>query len=94
MPDNGTHHAPDHLAVIVDTYGLVDAKGLAAMIGRSPRTVEVLAAAAAWRTGHLPNPVYVGRSVRTRDGRGRRWRRATVRAWVAAADAEYRGVVA
>jgi len=92
-----THHTtvrPDDLAAIIDTYGVVDAKGLAAMIGLSHRTVMVYAAEAAWRTGHLPPPVYIGRSVHTRDGRGRRWRRVTVRAWLAAADAEYRGEVA
>lgn len=94
MTDTTQHHAPLPTAEILDAYGLVDAKGLALMIGLSHRTVMVYAAEAAWRTGHLPPPVYIGRAVRTRNGRGRRWRRATVRAWVAAAAAEFRGEVA
>lgn len=94
MPDTTQHHTPLPTAEILDAYGLVDAKGLAMMIGLSHRTVMVCAAAAVWRTGHLPPPVYIGSAVRTRNGRGRRWRRATVRAWVAASAAEFRGEVA
>lgn len=94
MPDTNALPQPDPMAELVDTYGVVDAKGLAAMIGLSHRTVMVYAAEAAWRTGHLPRPLYVGRSVRTRDGRGRRWRRATVRVWLAAVETERTGGVA
>lgn len=94
MPDIAASTHPDPFAELVDDYGVVDAKGLAEMIGLSHRHVMVLAAGHAWRTGLLPPPVYVGASVRTRDGKGRRWRRVTVRAWVATADAAIRGEVA
>jgi predicted DNA-binding transcriptional regulator AlpA len=94
MPDSNALPQPDTMAELIDRYGVVDAKGLAEMIGLSHRTVMVYAAEHAWRTGHLPQPLYVGRSVRTHDGKGRRWRRATVRAWIAAVEAERRGEVA
>lgn len=64
------------------TQLVVDAKGLAGRIGRSHRTVMVLAAGEAWRTGRLPAPTYIGVSVRTRSGAGRRWLVATVDAWL------------
>lgn len=84
--------SPEQFAVIVDAYGLVDAAGLAEMIGRSHRTVMAYAAAEMWRTGHLPPPLYIGPSAQTRCGRGRRWRRSTVRLWLAAVEADDRGV--
>jgi len=46
----------EEFAEIVDAYGFVDTAGLAAMIGRSHRTVTQSASAELWRTGHLPPP--------------------------------------
>jgi len=63
---------------------VVDAAGLAAMIGKSHRTVMVLCAREAWRSGGLPAPTYIGASVRTRCGKGRRWLISTVDAWLVA----------
>lgn len=58
--------------------------GLARLLGLSPRTVAGMAAAQAWRHGALPAPTYVGDSVRSGHGRGRRWRVAEVEAWLLA----------
>jgi hypothetical protein len=77
----------EEFADVVDAFGLVDTAGLAEMIGLSHRTVTHYATGERWRTGHLPPPVYIGPSAQTRCGRGRRWRRSTVRLWLAAVEA-------
>jgi len=61
---------------------VVDAAGLAAMIGKSHRTVMALCGREAWRSGGLPAPTYIGAS--TRCGKGRRWLISTVDAWLVA----------
>lgn len=54
MPCTRHQHPTRRLRRDPRNYGVVDAKGLADMIGRSHRTVMVLAAEAAWHTWHLP----------------------------------------
>jgi predicted DNA-binding transcriptional regulator AlpA len=69
----GGKNRPNHISACLEAGLLIDARGLAALLGLSRNTVWKLSA-----TGRLgPRPIHLGRCVR--------WRVAEVKAWVDAA---------